>query len=59
MRWCFHLNTVFTTGLKRTRRIKGLHLNLPQSQQALADHQEQGQHHHQSHPQRKEPLRRS
>ena len=59
MRWCFHLNTMFTTGLERMRRIKGLHLNLQQYQEALADHQEQVQHHYQSHTQRKEPLRRS
>ena len=42
-----------------TRTIKGLHVNLQQSQEALTDRQEQGQHHHQSHTQRKEPLRRS
>ena len=36
-----------------------LHLNLQQSQETLADHQEQGQDHHRSHPQRKEPLRKS
>ena len=53
MRWCFHLNTVFTTGLERTRRIKDLHLNLQQSQEALADHQEQGQ----SHPQRERVIK--
>ena len=56
---CFHLNTMYTNWLERTRRIKGLHLNLQQSQEALADHQEQGQHHHESHPQGKERLRRS
>ena len=28
MRDYFHLNTVFTTGLERMRRIKGLRLNL-------------------------------
>ena len=41
MRWCFHLNTMFTTGLEKTRRIKDLHINFQQSQEALADHQEQ------------------
>ena len=35
---------------------KGFHLNLQQSQDALTDHQEQGQHDHQSYPRRKEPL---
>ena len=50
---------MYTTWLERTRRIKGLHLNLQQRQEALADHQEQGQHHHESHPQGKERLRRS
>ena len=44
-RWCFHLNTVFTTELELMRRIKSLHLNVHQSQEALANHQEQGQHH--------------
>ena len=34
MRLHFHLNTVFTTGLERTRRIKGRHLNLQQSQES-------------------------
>ena len=58
-RWCFNLNTMFTTRLERMKRIKSLHLNLQQSQEALAVHQEQGQHYHRSHPKRKEPLRRS
>ena len=26
-RRCFHLNAMFTTGLRRIRRIKSLHLN--------------------------------
>ena len=46
MTWCFHLNTVFTIGPERTRRIKWLHPKLQQRQETLEDHQEQGQHHH-------------
>ena len=53
-RWCFHLNMVFKTELEKMRRIKSFHLNLHQSQEALADHWEQGQHHQRGHPQRKE-----
>ena len=60
-KWCFHLNTMFTPSLERMKRIKSLLLNLQQSQEALADHQEQGQYPqiHQCHPQKKEPLRTS
>ena len=46
------------SGLEKIRRIKILHLNLQQSQEAPADHQKQGQHHHQSYPQRKNLLRK-
>ena len=53
-RWCFHLNMVFKTELEKMRRIKSFHLNLHQSQEALADHWEKGQHHQRGHPQRKE-----
>ena len=59
MRSCFHLNTVFTTGLKRMRGINSLHLNLQQSQEVPADYKEQGQYHHRSHPHRKEKLKKS
>ena len=59
MRWYFHLNTMFTTGLEKTRRIKNLYLNIQQSQKVMGDHQEQGHHHHQSQPKRKKSLKRS
>ena len=59
MRWYFHLNTMFTTGLEKTRRIKNLYLNIQQSQKVMEDHQEQGHNHHQSQPKRKKSLKRS